>query len=267
METLEPRRLLSLSALGPEVLIDSNDPAEIDVGVGLDGSSVIAASYHPTELTTTIVARRYDADGNLIDETTVASPRFGDSVSVATFGDGDAVIAYESFEDDVNALYFVRLSSEGAVSAPVKIAEGSATDPDMTVGQVRVAPGFEDHFYLGYIKDVSRDRHEVRMRYYNGDGVLQEQEWLGGSFNSPASYVWEFDMDSMGGAAHYSAIFVHSNSQTASAYYGFASHNSFGGSATRIADLPGPSVSEHDASARIAAESAGATLVYDNEDG
>src|SRR5688500_87913 len=104
IQALESRCLLSLSALGPEMLVDTNDPIAIDVAVApksspvtaVDGSSIVVNVY-PAADATALVAHRYNADGHKVDQRIIASAAHS-SLAVAMNRDGDAFIAYNSFE-------------------------------------------------------------------------------------------------------------------------------------------------------------------------
>src|SRR5688500_9479305 len=117
VQSLEPRQLLSFTPFGEETVVPGSTPASHDLAVAGNGTYIIAYATR-----TDVQAVRYSAAGDQIGGIVTAasfpSAAVG-NVSVATDADGDAVIAYTTFDDDgdVQEIRYNRMSSAGVVEA------------------------------------------------------------------------------------------------------------------------------------------------------
>src|SRR5688572_1376540 len=99
-EQLESRRLLAFTPFTDEVAVPGSIPDSYGLAVAGDGSYIVAYAGG-TELRAVRYSARGEQVGGVITVATFVSANV-DDVSVALDADGDAVIAYSTFDDDAD---------------------------------------------------------------------------------------------------------------------------------------------------------------------
>ena len=118
LQSLESRRLLSVSPLGTEVTVPfPTQMSQVDMAVAGDGSFIVVADPIEQPGSPDLVAVRYAASGEQVGAPLTLDDR-GFNVSVSMEADGDAVVAYQKGD----GLYVVRVSKAGVVAAPLRVA-------------------------------------------------------------------------------------------------------------------------------------------------
>jgi Ca2+-binding RTX toxin-like protein len=151
-----------------------------------------------TNQSTSILATRFNSDGQKIYQKTVEVGGLGDEVSVATDADGDAVVAY-GYDVDQTApgdeIYFKRIAKDGTVGSRTFVAKRTTTDEDESVRSPAVAMDDSGRFYLAYVHDLgNRSEHDLQMRFYDAAGNLQGSEFSANVFKWAFSHLHGIDL-------------------------------------------------------------------------
>ena len=119
LQSLESRRLLSLSPVAPELTVPMPTPmSQFDMAVAGDGSFILVGDPIEQPGSPDVIAVRYDANGRQ-DGPPVTLDERGFNVSASMDADGDAVVAYQK---GTSGVYVVRVSRTGVASAPQRVA-------------------------------------------------------------------------------------------------------------------------------------------------
>ena len=170
MELLESRRLLSFVPFGhttvvPVGTLEQFENLNFDLAVAGNGGFIVATSIesgnaaNKTEQTQ-IHAVRYTPAGVQAGEPLLiaAIANGSSSVSASADADGDAVVAYvdrSTPSASIDSVFFRRISKDGAVSAPVKVATAATADEGIGSQQVSMDPS--GGFYLAWFTTSMSD--------------------------------------------------------------------------------------------------------------
>jgi hypothetical protein len=165
MESLERRRLLSLSLLGGDrTLPFPGEVTGIDVSTAADGRSIIAARTVDGQ-TTTVSIIRYAANGQQIGgplvvdsfhSSTPDTPTGGDAtVSVSINDSGEAMVAWQipDFLDEDPGIYVAHVSPAGLVSAPILARPDTPDSAALNIFNPAVAIDEAGGYFVGWNED------------------------------------------------------------------------------------------------------------------
>src|SRR5688572_2030403 len=253
-ERLESRRMLAFAPFTDEVVVPGSTPDSYDLAVAGDGSYIAAYADG-----TAVRAVRYSARGAQVGVTTAAAfaTAVVNDVSVAMDADGDAVIAYTSFEPSANfgEFRYSHINRSGVVdrSGVLDIFDrGRAADV-----AVSMDPG--GRFFISSIGYVAHAAYQLRFRSFDASGVQRGPAFTAFQQTLPESAVDNLDVGAFhdGSGAVFAYAFVDERGAVQRVNYGRVSTSALVGSIGKIeaAEVHLPSVAIHsDGSFAIAYE-------------
>ena len=243
-ERLESRRLLAFTPFTDEVLVPGSSPDSYDLAVAGDGSFMVAYADG-----TAVRVVRYTEGGEQVGVITAASfaTAVVNDVSVAMDADGDAVLAYTSFEPSANfgEFRYSHINRSGVVDdgGVLDIFDrGRAADV-----AVSMDPG--GGFFIGSIGYVARAAYQLRFRAFDASGVLRGPAFTAFQQTLLESAVDDLDVAAKhdGSGAVFAYAFVDEGGVVQRVNYGRVSTSALVGSIGKIegVEVRTPSVAIH----------------------
>ena len=189
VQALEPRRLLSVTPVGPEIAVPlPTTMTRFDMAVAGDGSFIVVGD--PIERTDSpgLVAVRYAADGAQLGQPITLDDR-GFNVSVSVDADGDAIVAYRK---GANGVYVVRVAKNGVAGAPQHLV----TPPTgFRIYEADVSMDEGGGFFLAWLQRPNGDttKNTLHVRAFDAAGAPRGAAFAPFSHSS-SHWTWE-DLD------------------------------------------------------------------------
>jgi Ca2+-binding RTX toxin-like protein len=189
IQPLEPRRLLAFTPFSEETVVAGSTPGSHDLAVAGNGTYVTAYAT-----STDVRAVRYSAAGEQIGGivTAAAFPSAAvGNVSVATDADGNAVIAYTTFDDDdeVHEIRYSRMSSAGVVGASQQLDTFVSDD----AADVAVSMDGQGGFFVAWLS-MDTGTHELQVRAFDANGAARDPTFTAHRQFAAFSEVGDLDL-------------------------------------------------------------------------
>ena len=245
IQPLESRTLLAFALFAEEVAVTGSNPDSYDLAVAGDGSYIVAYAAGNE-----VRAVRYDARGGQVGGVIAvasAGSAVVDDVSVSTDGDGDAVVAYSTFDDDddFGDFRYARIDRSGVVIGSGVLDE---FDGDRTADvAVSMDPG--GRFFIGSVGYVAGGAYQLRFRAFDANGVLRGPAFTAFKQTLPDSAVDDLDLAAKpgGAGAVFAYAFVDQDGDVKRVNHGQVSTTALLGSIGKIegAEVGAPSIAMH----------------------